>query len=138
MKEVTMLIFTMTKEELPVFEDMLPDHVKEHFGLPGYFTTGALDDEGFPIGALQFHIDGDPSKVYIANLEYVYVVPEGRRESIAWQLHKNYMQVLFDAQIPISQADCGENTDEELRAFLIALGYKPLGNGRFLLNSNRP
>ena len=132
-----MVVFTMTKDELPVFEDMLPASAVDNFQKPGYYTTGALDDEGFPIGVMQFYVDGDPEKVYVASLEYIYVTPEARLESVAWHLHESYKQVLMETRIPVSEVDCGKVPEESIRAFLLALGYKSLGEGRFMLNIPR-
>jgi hypothetical protein len=132
-----MYIFTMTQEELPVFEDMLPASAVDNFHKPGYFTTGALDDEGFPIGVMQFFVDGDPEKVYVASLEYIYVTPEARLESVAWNMHEDYKRLLLETKIPVSEVNCGQALDDDTRKFFLALGYKSLGQGRFMLNIPR-
>ena len=133
-----MLIFTMTQNELPAFTDLLPESVINHVGSEGYFTTAAIDDEGYPLGALQFCVDGDPKNIHVASLEWIYVIPEARKESIAWHLHNSYKNVLLDTKIPISQVDCKDNLTDDIRNFLLALGYKSLGDGRFILNIPRP
>ena len=133
-----MLIFTMTKGEVSAFEDLMPKHIFDQVGTTGYFTTAAVDDEGYPLGVLQFYVDGNPENIYLAFLKWIYVIPEARGESIAWQLHDTYKNTLLETKIPISEVVISDDMSADTRDFLLALGYKSLGEGRFILNIPRP
>ncbi len=133
-----MLIFTMTKSEAAVFSELMPPHILDHVGNAGYFTTAAVDDEGYPLGVLQFYVDGAPENVYLAQLKWLYVIPEARGESIAWQLHATYQKTLLDTKIPASEVLVSDDMPADNRDFLLALGYKSLGDGRFILKIGHP
>ena len=129
-----MLICSLTKDDSTAFKNLLPEEPMRNVGTAGYFTIAALDDEGFPLGTLQFFVDGDPQNIFTSSLVWIYVIPEARHESIAWQLHDSYRQTLFDSKIPVSVADCGADVAPSIRDFFLALGYKSLGEGKFILN----
>ncbi len=94
-----MTVFTITRQEANALQDFFPEDVLENIGKDNYHTLGALDDEEFVAGVLQFFVDFDETKGTFSRICYLYVPEEFQNESIATVLLWEYENILSESGV---------------------------------------
>ena len=90
-------IFTLDKTHLEMMNTQLPDYVVDRAADMGYFTIGAVvteDDEEMLVGAAQFYINITEEGECFAEIIYVYVREDYRREGIGAKLLERVSRIL--------------------------------------------
>ncbi len=94
-------------ERTEFFKDLLPEGLN---GSKGYRLIGAVDDEGFPEGAVAFAVNGN-----IVDILHVEVYPELRRNGIGTALTDMLLQYLSLTEMPfmVQAAYTVDGSDED-------------------------
>ncbi len=95
-------IYTLEKENLDIFEGIIPSEITNNVPEPGYFTIGAVskvDGEDVLMGLSQFYIDITSEGECFADLMYVYVLDDYREQGIGLKLVEKVNSILKKSDV---------------------------------------
>jgi GNAT superfamily N-acetyltransferase len=128
-------MYTLTKSEMNLFEGLLPDYVIAGVQEKGYFTLGAIGENGEEhrlLGMAQFHSNITDDGEYYVELVYVYVMEAYRRQGIGTKLLDRVRTILRKSDVQVltllvPSDDKGDFNTElppaDIEAFLTELGF---------------
>ena len=130
-------IYTLGKKDIKKMEEQLPMYVMKKSRRMGCFSLGAVVHDGatdFLVGMCQFMISMVTEDKVIAELSYIYVHDDYRREGIGLALIDKMTSILqkssVDSSMAILLTDEAERLGygfsvEEIDEFLREGGYRP-------------
>ena len=80
-----MQFYTLEKQDIEPLRQYIPSNTADRTGEEGYFTLGAVcftEEEAKLMGMAQFYVDSAADSDCYAELVYVYVTEEYRRQSV--------------------------------------------------------
>ena len=118
-------IFRLTKENLNLAKDYLPEEILNRFGEPGVFALGALDDFEECVGVLVFYIGVMVDKLCYARVLHIFVDGDYRREGIGSSLVAEMHTILEMSGIKEVQVLIPETGEEafDTKDFFHSTGY---------------
>ena len=134
-------IFTLDKSHLEMMDTELPNYVVDRAADTGYFTIGAVvteDDEELLVGAAQFYINITEEGECFAEVIYVYVKDDYRREGIGAKLLERVSRILKKSGVNTSMTLIPasvksvlkyEMSNEEIESFFKDSSYIALSEG---------
>lgn len=138
-------IYTLDKNDLETLRGIVPDYVVDRADVKGYFTLGAVkkgnEDEGI-LGVAQFYVNITPKGECFAEIIYVFVEEEYRRQGMGTKLVERISRVLKKSSIntatfiipePIDGRLEYEVSAKEIAAFFKECGYTNAKEERELL-----
>ena len=87
-------MYTVSKKDIEMFADQLPEYVIENCGKKGCFMIGAVDEENTLIGLAQFYIGMLEGGEFISDVIYVFVDEEYRRNGAASKMLNKVHSIL--------------------------------------------
>jgi GNAT superfamily N-acetyltransferase len=118
-----MTIFSITLEEAQALSEFFSPESFKNIGTDGYCTLGALDDEDFVCGVLQFFIDQDEEGDFVAKPEYIFVPEDFRGDGVGTALMYEYMNVLAESRIKKGLIELPRDKQDELEGFFMNFGF---------------
>ena len=97
-------MYMLDGDDLEVFRDTLPDYMIDRALERGFFSIGAVAKDGEEdtlVGAAQFYINITPKGECFAELIYVYVVEDCRRQGIGYKLIECINRILKKSGIKV-------------------------------------
>ena len=113
-----MIFFTLSKNETEDFERLLPAEYAALVDTPHIFTLGALDDETYPLGVLQFFAEEKDGLAPTARILWFYVAEEARGEGVGEGLLQRFYRAAFASGLGTASMDLIPETHADLAAFL--------------------
>jgi ribosomal protein S18 acetylase RimI-like enzyme len=123
-------LFTLKREDASLFEDDIPKSVCDRIGQRAYFTLCAADVYNDPAGLCQFFVGQLSDGRSIAEIVFVYVKEEYRRQGVASRLISGALATMEDSSIG-RVAVFLHNNEAEAESFFSSAGFiglKPDGN----------
>ena len=120
-------LFTLKKDEASLFEDNIPQSVCDRIGQRGYFTLCAADVCNDPAGLCQFYVGQLYDGRSVAEIVYIYVKEEYRRQGVASRLISGALATMEDSSIGRVAVFLSKNETEAAGFFGSAgfIGLKP-------------
>ena len=87
-------MFTLNRQDMGVFEGLLPESVKDNAGKPGYYVLGVADDDYTILGMAQFYIGMTPDRTITAEVCYIYVKEGSRGQGLATRMIDKVHRIL--------------------------------------------
>ena len=100
-------MYTLDADDLEMFRDSLPEYMIDRAYERGFFTIGAVDEseeesgDDALIGVAQFYINITPQGECFAELIYVYVKEDARRDGIGTKLIERVNRILKKSGIKV-------------------------------------
>ena len=92
-------LFTLKREEASLFGEDIPKSVCDRIGQREYFTLCAADVYNDPVGFCQFYVGQLNDGRSVAEIVYVYVKEEYRRQGVASRLISGALATMEDSSI---------------------------------------
>ena len=108
-------IYTLDKDDLSMLSGVLPEYVIERADLPGYFSLGAVANVGGEdtlTGVAQFYININADGECFAEVLFVYVLEEYRRQGVGTKLVERINRILKKSDVKTSTLLIPEDADE--------------------------
>ncbi len=118
-----MQVFTVTKNEAEVLEDFFSPESRKNIGEEGFYTIGALDDDGFVAGVLQFFLDFARDEGFWARLDYIFVPEDFRESGVGAALMDEFYSIIRSGRVDRGYLELPKDRDDELGGFFTRFGF---------------
>ncbi len=118
-----MTIFSVLLEDSEALKEFFSPEQFDNIGKDGYYTLGAVDDDGFACGVLQFFVDKDDKGDNSGKLEYIFVPEDFRGDGVGSELMDEYVSVLYSSGIRGGIIELPSDKEDELTGFFMRYGF---------------
>ena len=108
-------IYTLDRDDLSMLSGVLPEYVIERANLPGYFSLGAVANVGGEdtlTGVAQFYININTDGECFAEILFIYVLEEYRRQGVGTKLIERINRILKKSDVKTCALLIPEAADE--------------------------
>ncbi|MCR4643567.1 MAG: GNAT family N-acetyltransferase [Lachnospiraceae bacterium] len=114
-------MYTLNREDITVFEDVLPEYVVDNCGKEGCFMIGAVDADDNLVGLAQFYVGMLENGEFVSDLVYIYVAEEYRGNGAASRMISKVHSILKQSGLEKSLALTEKKS--EVKALFTENGY---------------
>ncbi len=106
-------MYTVSRSDIGIFEEDIPDSVMSNCGRPGFFVLGAADQENNLVGMTQFHIGMLPDGECVSDVVYVFVGEDNRGRGAASRMLSQVHSILKKSGVDKSMTVLSKKQDEK-------------------------